>query len=125
VHITAAAILAFPLPLFISVRALYYHSSCQDCSHLAITFKFMAAKILHQRWKQIINRIPPHINQEECRFFFSYEIISHVNLLRGQLSSFIDLVIHSLLLVVWANIIQLFINNLRTIKIQNVPITYL
>ena len=65
---------------------------------------------------------PSHI-QEEGRFF-SYEIIGHVNLLCGRLSSFIDLVINSLLPVVWANIIQLFVNNLRTIKIQNVPITY-
>jgi hypothetical protein len=35
-----------------------------------------------------------------------------------------ELVINSLLPVECANIIQLYINNLRTIKIQNVPITY-
>jgi len=60
VHKIATAILAFALPLFISVRVLRYHSSCHYCSHLAITFKFMAAKILYQRWKIIISRIPPH-----------------------------------------------------------------
>jgi putative heme iron utilization protein len=39
--------------LFKEARVLCYHTSCQNCVHLAIIFKLVAIKASLQRWKQI------------------------------------------------------------------------
>jgi hypothetical protein len=40
--------------LLLEIRVPCYLPSCRNCFYLAIIFKFVTAKILHQRWKQII-----------------------------------------------------------------------
>jgi hypothetical protein len=70
-------------PLSISVRVLCYQPSCNNCLHLAIFFKFVAAKISLQGWRQTITARPqiPLIHS-----LFSYEIIRRANLFPDHLS---------------------------------------
>lgn len=74
--------------LLISVL-VHYQSSCYNCFHFVITFKFVMAKILVRHRKQVIiaHDEVPQFNCNLCRFF-SCKIIHHVSLLAGYTSQF-------------------------------------
>ena len=79
VHITATAILAFALPLFTSFRALCYHNRVTTALTERSRLNLRPPRFCTSDGKNNQSNSSSY-NQEDCRFF-SYEIISHVNIL--------------------------------------------
>ena len=65
--------------LLTSVSVLCYQPSCHNCVPLAIVFKCVVAKILFQRWTQIIARRRITDDHNQSRFCF-HEVVRHVSL---------------------------------------------